>query len=237
MKNRILFVEKNQDLSDILRIYLENHYYVGYASSDTDALTRLQKDEKIKLVIYHNEPPELDGLSFLKNIRKQHFSVPFILLSDESEVKEEVEIIRNTLFLHKHVEIDAMLQIIKTIIPEDRNSELRQYPRVNIKKLVVFYAPEEQKSFEGYVDNISLGGMRVQVNKEITEPDNTNLEFELFGKKVEINKMETVYTAQGKGNEKILGIKFSEMDNNHMRTIHDLISKIILTSLFAADKE
>jgi DNA-binding response OmpR family regulator len=234
MKNKILFIERESDLSDVLRIYLENHYYIAFSSSNIDSLHRLEKEENIKLIIYNNEPPLADGLEFLKIIRKNHYSTPFIMLSDETDIKEEVEIIKNTLFLSRQSDIESILQIIETIVPGRSPKEKRQYPRLKINQNVDLYCTVNQKKLKSFIENISLGGMRLRMDGEKENFDDTSLEFLIDNFKIILTKVKTVYFEKNLKDENVYGIKFIEVSDESSSNIHNLVTNLIKKAIITS---
>lgn len=236
MKNRILFIEHIPDLSDILRFYLENHYYLALSKNNEDAFNRLKKDDNIKLIIYNNEPSvNNNGLDFLKLIRKNHYYTPLILLSDEYEKKEEIEIIKNTLFLNKNSDIEAILQIIETIIPKKSPKEKRKFPRVNINKSVEIFCMLNQKKINTLIENISLDGMRIKISGKCNDLDYNVIEFCIDDYKIIISKVKIIYCEKCSENEYVYGIKFIEINENSLNKIQNLVTHYIKKSIITSE--
>lgn len=228
MKNRILFIENEPDLSDVLRIYLENHYYLGYSPSNSDALHRLENDDNVKLVIYNNEPPYCNGVKFLKIIRKNHFMVPYILLSDDEAQKDEIEIIKNSLFIRKPVEIETILQIIETIIPKSSPKERRKFPRVNVNKEITLKHKHSDKALNVHLENISLGGMKLKLKDFINNFEEKEIEIEFDDIHIKVNKFRTIYSDEESSDGISLGIEFKELNDESFKTIHKIIRDTIM---------
>ncbi len=232
MKNRILFVEQTQDLSDILRIYLENNYYVSYSPTEKDAEHKLENIDNIKLIMYNDDLPEYNGIEFCKNIRKNGFKTPFILLSEDKELKKELEIIKNTLFLPKHSEIEAILQIIQTLIPMEQK-EKRQFPRIDINKPFKLKNLCSGETYSGNLSNLSIGGMKVDIKNFSNNFDNTNLEISIDDVKITLNNVHTVYSDTKSADSIVMGIEFKEMNSETYQKIQDIISTIIMDRIIS----
>ncbi len=232
MKNRILFIENEPDLSDILRIYLENNYYLTYSPSNSDALHKLESMDNVKLIIYNDTPPKTDGLGFLKTIRKNHYTTPFIILSDDTELKKEAEIIKNTLYMPKHGDIEAILQIIETIIPKEQK-ERRQFPRVNMGKTLYVKNNSTSEEYTANLENLSIGGMKIKLQDFTRNFNEDNLEISFDDVKITLNKVKTVYSGNDSPDGIVMGVEFNEISDNAFKTIQDIISTIIMDRIIS----
>jgi DNA-binding response OmpR family regulator len=231
MKSRILFVETSPDISDVVRIFLENHYYVGYSPSSSDALHKVENDENIRLIVYSNDPPILDGLDFLKIIRKHRMTIPFILLGDDNDISSEIEIIKNSLYVNKPIEIETLLQIIEAIIPASYESkERRKYPRIKLNKSATIKHLRDGKEIDCLIENISLGGMRVKLDKFIDSFEENELIVNFDNLTFEIQKQSTIYSEDGIR----FGVEFKSLNETTYHKIENLIKKFILESISAS---
>ncbi len=83
-KQRILIVDDEEDIRDLLEIYLVNEGYgVIKAADGFEALEALEKEE-VALIILDIMMPKMDGIQACMKIRKEK-NVPIIMLSAKSE--------------------------------------------------------------------------------------------------------------------------------------------------------
>ncbi|SHI97074.1 DNA-binding response regulator, OmpR family, contains REC and winged-helix (wHTH) domain [Clostridium amylolyticum] len=83
-KQRILIVDDEEDIRDLLEIYLVNEGYSVIKTADGfEALEALEKEE-IHLIVLDIMMPKMDGIQACMKIRKEK-SVPIIMLSAKSE--------------------------------------------------------------------------------------------------------------------------------------------------------
>lgn len=83
-KQRILIVDDEEDIRDLLEIYLVNEGYCVVKTADgLEALEALQKED-IDLIILDIMMPNMDGIQACMKIRKDK-NVPIIMLSAKSE--------------------------------------------------------------------------------------------------------------------------------------------------------
>lgn len=90
MNEKILVVDDNDEIRDIVRLYLKNNNFeVFEAKNGKDALDFL-KNNKISLMILDIMMPEVDGIEVLKAIGNDR-DFPIIFLSAKSSVKDKIE--------------------------------------------------------------------------------------------------------------------------------------------------
>lgn len=80
MKN-ILFVDDDPSMHKMVDLFLRDlNYTISWAKNGRSALKML-KGNKYDLIISDIQMPEMDGLSFLQEIRKYNKKTPFVVLS------------------------------------------------------------------------------------------------------------------------------------------------------------
>ena len=90
MNEKILVVDDNYEIRDIVILYLKNsNYQVLEAKNGKEALNII-KDNKISLIILDIMMPEVDGIEVLKSIGNER-DFPIIFLSAKSSVKDKIE--------------------------------------------------------------------------------------------------------------------------------------------------
>ena len=90
MNEKILVVDDNNEICNIVTLYLENSSFrVFEAKNGKDALEFL-KNDKISLMILDIMMPEMDGIEVLKAIGNDR-DFPIIFLSAKSSVKDKIE--------------------------------------------------------------------------------------------------------------------------------------------------
>lgn len=87
--NRILIVEDDKDVSELLKLYLENsNFQVTMASNGFEAL-KILKEEEVDLAIIDIMMPVMGGHELIKNIRG-FSNMPIIVLSAQSATGEKI---------------------------------------------------------------------------------------------------------------------------------------------------
>ena len=90
MNEKILIVDDNDEIRNIITLYLENsNFEVFEANNGKEALDFI-KNKKISLMILDIMMPEVDGIEVLKSIGNER-DFPIIFLSAKSSVKDKIE--------------------------------------------------------------------------------------------------------------------------------------------------
>ena len=88
--NKILVVDDEKDIRDLLEIYLRNDGYdVIKASCGAEALD-IVSNEKVDLVILDIMMPGIDGMEVCKAVRKK-LNIPIMMLSAKSENMDKIQ--------------------------------------------------------------------------------------------------------------------------------------------------
>ncbi len=81
MKDTILIVEDDQDIIELLTLYLEgNGFYVKSALNGADAL-HILTTETVDLAIIDIMMPEMNGYELIRKLRSENNQIPIIILS------------------------------------------------------------------------------------------------------------------------------------------------------------
>jgi DNA-binding response OmpR family regulator len=135
MENRILIVDDDVNICDLLEIYLEKEGYKVYkANSGVDAL-KIFKERQLDLIVLDVMMPGLDGYETLKEIRKTS-AIPVVMLTAKGETFDRV----------LGLELGADDYIVKPFEPKELVARIRAVLRR--------YKPQVQKKSLEYKDLI-----------------------------------------------------------------------------------
>ncbi len=160
MKYKVLVVDDENDLRQLVGMYLENSGYEWKeANNGVDAL-EMMKRETFDLLILDIMMPEMDGISLCKEVRKTS-DVPVIFLTAKGEEWNRVSGLR----------VGADDYIVKPFSPGELIARMEAVLRR--------YTKQEQESAETFGPiSINEKGRRVEINGEAVPL--TVKEFDLF---------------------------------------------------------
>lgn len=90
MKNRILLVEDEENLQEILKLNLELEGYEVVISGNGNEATRLYREQRFDLVILDIMLPGMDGIMVCENIRLFDGNIPILFLSAKNSPQDRV---------------------------------------------------------------------------------------------------------------------------------------------------
>ena len=89
MHNKVLIVEDDTDIVELLRLYLESSNYIISAASDGLMALDILKKEKIDIALVDIMMPKMDGYTLIKEIRKIS-NIPIIIISAKTTDTDKV---------------------------------------------------------------------------------------------------------------------------------------------------
>ena len=137
---RILIVDQNKVCKETLALDLnksQQDFTVFHANDGVDALSMLQENYNIDLIISDLFLPRMDGVSLLKTLRKNQLSIQFIIFS--SQPPDKLSHITKSLQLgawiaksySKSMELNTKEIIKKLEIFSDKLMALKEYESIN----------------------------------------------------------------------------------------------------------
>ncbi len=89
MSNKILVVDDDLHICELLKLYLENENYTVYVANDGQSAVDIFAAKAPDLVLLDIMLPKMDGWQVCREIRKSS-SVPIIMLSAKGETFDKV---------------------------------------------------------------------------------------------------------------------------------------------------
>ncbi len=120
MMSKILIVDDEDFIRDMMKDFLEFEGYEFYEAEDGESAFKVlnEKKDDISLIFLDYTLPDIKGKEFVNRMREMNIKIPVILtsgLSDNLDVAEEdKEIVKAT--LSKPFNLDKFLKIVKDII-------------------------------------------------------------------------------------------------------------------------
>ena len=88
---KILIVDDDQEIAELLEIYVKNEGYEPVVASDgREALSKIRTNPDIGLIILDIMMPEMSGTEVLKEVREDN-SVPILVLSAKSGAMDKIQ--------------------------------------------------------------------------------------------------------------------------------------------------
>lgn len=117
---KILIVEDNKSMREMLENILSEKKYSVKSSADVSTALLLLKKEHFSVIISDLQLPDMDGLSFFKRVK--NLKIPFIILTAYGSVEKAVKAIREGAFdfISKPVEPDYLFIMIEKAIESTR---------------------------------------------------------------------------------------------------------------------
>ncbi|MCR5089768.1 MAG: response regulator transcription factor [Oscillospiraceae bacterium] len=130
-KTRILIVDDDPDIRDVLRLLLKQQYDTAEASGGREAITELQENPGTDLVILDVMMPEMDGIETCEKIR-EFSNVPILFLTAKSAEQDRLTAYQSggDDFLSKPFSQPELLAKVKSLLR--RYQEYRGKPAASI---------------------------------------------------------------------------------------------------------
>ncbi len=118
MKKRILIVEDNITLSQIVKDWLEREGYAVATAIDEPYARKLLRKESFDLILSDVRLPQGDGISLLEWINKEKMDIPFVIMTEYASVTDAVKAIKMGAkdYLAKPVFHEQLVEMVKELL-------------------------------------------------------------------------------------------------------------------------
>ncbi|HHW56334.1 MAG TPA: response regulator transcription factor [Clostridia bacterium] len=162
MTHRILIVDDEKPLVDIIKYNLQKEGYIIYEAFDGEEALKVAKEQNPDLILLDVMLPKLDGFSVLKTLR-QSMTIPILMLTAKEEEVDKV----------LGLELGADDYITKPFSMR----ELIARVKANLRRLSL--NGNEQGNII-YIKNLKIDMSKYKVEKNNKEIELTSREFELL---------------------------------------------------------
>ncbi len=116
-KRKVLFVDDEEENLMVAQALLSKYYEVFTASSAAEGLKLLNRDQELGCVVSDVRMPDMDGLDFIREARKDHPDLCCFLLSgfnETDEIAKAIETQEIKKYFQKPLIRDAIVTSIET---------------------------------------------------------------------------------------------------------------------------
>ncbi len=128
MKNKILFIEDQQDLGNVTKQYLEvMDFDVTWCTDGKEAYRAFsQNPNKFQLLIIDIQLPGMNGFDLAEKIIRENDSVPFLFLTARNEKQDRLRGLKIGAddYISKPFDIDELVLRIRNIIRRNHASDI-----------------------------------------------------------------------------------------------------------------
>lgn len=210
MNYKILIAEDEQDIAELLKLYLENEgYCVFCAGNGVEALKILERED-ISLAVLDIMMPRMDGYELTRRILETS-NIPILILSARDKSNDKILGLNLGADDYMAKPFDP-LEIVARV-----NSNLRRFYQLNTEK------PKREESYILKVGDLSLDTQTLVLKKKGEEVLLTPMEYKILA--LLMKKPGTIYT-KVQIYESTSGEYFESDDNTIMVHISNLRDKI-----------
>lgn len=179
MNYKILIAEDEQDIAELLKLYLENEgYCVFCAGNGVEALKILERED-ISLAVLDIMMPRMDGYELTRRIRETS-NIPILILSARDKSNDKILGLNLGADDYMAKPFDP-LEIVARV-----NSNLRRFYQLNTEK------PKREESYILKVGDLSLDTQTLVLKKKGEEVLLTPMEYKILA--LLMKKPGTIYT-------------------------------------------
>lgn len=115
---RILAIDDDQDILQLLGVYLKGKYQFAGANGPIEALDYLANNEPPDLILLDIEMPEMNGIEFSKRLDQEPIlrNIPVIFLTAGTHYTDQIEHKTQFDFLNKPIIKEDLLIIIDAFL-------------------------------------------------------------------------------------------------------------------------
>ena len=134
---RILIVDDEQNMCNVLKILLEKYNYsVCTASDGKEAIARIKQGEVVDLVVSDLKMPNVDGMGVLNYLMESKRDIPLVLITAYGSIEAAVEAMKMGAadFITKPFNKDVICHVIERIFQMENLSEENRHLKGIIQK-------------------------------------------------------------------------------------------------------
>ncbi|MDR0489151.1 MAG: response regulator transcription factor [Propionibacteriaceae bacterium] len=153
MDSRLLFIEDDPSIAEMVVEVLQEHYDVDYASTGEDGL-ELALNTHYDLMVMDRRLPGMDGVAVIQGVRRAGITTPVLMLTALGSIDDRVSGLDGGAndYLTKPFEFDELLARLRAL----RRGFAAETGKTYIGEWLL--VPETQSLYNPYGDRVSLTG-------------------------------------------------------------------------------
>ncbi len=179
MNYKILIAEDEQDIAELLKLYLENEGYCVFGAGNGVEALKILEREDISLAVLDIMMPRMDGYELTRRIRETS-NIPILILSARDKSNDKILGLNLGADDYMAKPFDP-LEIVARV-----NSNLRRFYQLNTEK------PKREESYILKVGDLSLDTQTLVLKKKGEEVLLTPMEYKILA--LLMKKPGTIYT-------------------------------------------
>lgn len=188
---KILIVEDEKKVASFLKKSLEQEYYSADVANDGKEGLKLSLQEEYDLIILDIMLPFLDGISLLKEIRKEKIETPVLMLTAKGTIEDKVSGLDSGAddYLPKPFSLEELLARVRALLRRKEQSKTlilsadnlvldTQTHKVTRENTAIVLTPKEYSILEYLLRNKNIVISRMKLTEHIYEyqfDPNTNV--------------------------------------------------------------
>lgn len=131
----ILYIEDDKVLVSKIKLILQKNFKSIFVASNGEEALKIFKSNCINLIISDINMPRMDGLTFLKNLRKINNDISFIFLTAKQEVNTIIESIEYDIssYILKPIDLNNFFHIINKTLEKEYKKYINSEEKYLIK--------------------------------------------------------------------------------------------------------
>lgn len=158
-RSKILVVEDETSLSDLLQVNLKTEGYRVEVASDGNEAMELFSTRRYDLIVLDIMLPGMDGLTICRKIRASNHKIPILFLTAKNEAKDRIEGLRTggDDHLGKPFELEELLLRVSKLLEraEERGAKSSDLKAFNFGQNRIDLEAFEAYTFNGRVERLS----------------------------------------------------------------------------------
>lgn len=171
MSQRILLVEDEERLLDVVKLNLELEGYEVSTAIDGKEALEVFHNQRFDLILLDVMLPHMDGFAVCRSIRLENRKVPILFLTAKNSAQDRVMGLKigGDDYLVKPFDLEELLLRVKRLIERSKSETKLGPSEFRFANNVIYFDRHEVKSYTG--ETFSVGKKEMMLLRLLTERD------------------------------------------------------------------